>query len=37
MFDFVTQALGSMATEWRRQAAIRELNKLSDQLLADIG
>jgi uncharacterized protein YjiS (DUF1127 family) len=37
MFGFVKQALSELATEWRRQAAIRELNKLSDPLLADIG
>ena len=37
MFEFVTQAVNELATEWRRQAAIRELNKLSDPLLADIG
>ena len=30
MFEFVRQALNGLATEWRRQAAIRELNKLSD-------
>lgn len=37
MLEFVRQALNGLATEWRRQAAIRELNKLSDPLLADIG
>jgi uncharacterized protein YjiS (DUF1127 family) len=37
MFGFVKQALNELATEWRRQAAIRELSKLSDPLLADIG
>jgi uncharacterized protein YjiS (DUF1127 family) len=37
MFGFVKQALSEPATERRRQGAIRELNKLSDPLLADIG
>jgi uncharacterized protein YjiS (DUF1127 family) len=37
MFEFMKQALNGLATEWRRQAAIRELNKLSDHLLADVG
>ena len=37
MFGFVRQALNGLATDWRRQAAIRELSKLSDPLLADIG
>jgi uncharacterized protein YjiS (DUF1127 family) len=37
MFRFVRQALNELAMDWRRQAAIRELNKLSDTLLADIG
>lgn len=37
MFAFMKQALNELSTEWRRQAAIRELDKLSDHLLADIG
>ena len=37
MFGFVKQALNELATEWRRQEAIRELDKLSDALLDDIG
>jgi uncharacterized protein YjiS (DUF1127 family) len=37
MFGFARQALNGLVTEWRRQAAIRELNKLSDALLDDIG
>jgi uncharacterized protein YjiS (DUF1127 family) len=37
MFGFVRQALNGLAMDWRRQAAIRELSKLSDPLLADIG
>jgi uncharacterized protein YjiS (DUF1127 family) len=37
MFGFVRQALNALAMDWRRQAAIRELSKLSDPLLADIG
>jgi uncharacterized protein YjiS (DUF1127 family) len=37
MFRFVRQALNELAMDWRRQAAIRELSKLSDPLLADIG
>lgn len=37
MFEFVKQALSELTIEWRRQQAIRELNKLSDPLLADVG
>ncbi len=37
MFAFMKQALSELSTEWRRQAAICELDKLSDHLLADIG
>jgi uncharacterized protein YjiS (DUF1127 family) len=37
MFALMKQALSELSTEWRRQAAIRELDKLSDHLLADIG
>jgi len=37
MFEFIAQVASEYATEWRRQAAIRELSKLNDHLLADIG
>jgi uncharacterized protein YjiS (DUF1127 family) len=37
MFDFLAQGLGDLSRERRRQAAVRELDKLSDHLLADIG
>jgi uncharacterized protein YjiS (DUF1127 family) len=37
MFEFITQVGSEYATEWRRQIAIRELSKLNDHLLADIG
>jgi uncharacterized protein YjiS (DUF1127 family) len=37
MFGFITQAISEFAKEWRRQAAIRDLCKLNDHLLADIG
>ncbi len=37
MFELVRQALTGLAAEWRRQEAIRELDKLSDALLDDIG
>jgi uncharacterized protein YjiS (DUF1127 family) len=37
MFGFLAQVLDDLARERRRQAAICELNKLSDHLLADIG
>jgi uncharacterized protein YjiS (DUF1127 family) len=37
MFEFITQVVSEYATEWRRQIAIRELGKLNDHLLADIG
>jgi hypothetical protein len=37
MLDFVRQALNELAAERRRQAAIRELAKLSDALLDDVG
>jgi uncharacterized protein YjiS (DUF1127 family) len=37
MFEFITQVVSEYATEWRRQIAIRELGKLNDYVLADIG
>ena len=37
MFGFIPQAASEFAKEWRRQAAIRELSKLNDHFLADIG
>ena len=37
MFEFMKQALREAANERRRQIAIRELSKLNDHLLADIG
>jgi uncharacterized protein YjiS (DUF1127 family) len=37
MFDFLAQVLDDLARERRRQAAVRELGKLSDHQLADIG
>ena len=37
MFEFITQVVSDYATEWRRQIAVRELGKLNDHLLADIG
>jgi uncharacterized protein YjiS (DUF1127 family) len=37
MFGFFAQVLDDLVQEWRRQAAIRELDKLSDYHLADIG
>ena len=37
MFEIARQAFDEVMREWRRQAAVRELSKLSDHLLADIG
>jgi uncharacterized protein YjiS (DUF1127 family) len=37
MFEFARQALGGLASEWRRQRAIRVLGALNDHLLDDIG
>jgi uncharacterized protein YjiS (DUF1127 family) len=37
MFDFLAQVLDDLARGRRRQASIRELDKLSDHLLADVG
>jgi uncharacterized protein YjiS (DUF1127 family) len=37
MFDFLAQVLDDLARGQRRQASIRELDKLSDHLLADVG
>ena len=37
MFGFLAQVLDDLARERRRQAAVRELGKLSDHQLADIG
>jgi uncharacterized protein YjiS (DUF1127 family) len=37
MFGFFAQVLDDLARERRRQAAIRELDKLSDHLLVDVG
>jgi uncharacterized protein YjiS (DUF1127 family) len=37
MFDLLAQVLDDLARGRRRQAAIRELDKLSDHLLADVG
>lgn len=37
MFDLLAQVLDDLARGRRRQAAIRELDKLSDDLLADVG
>jgi uncharacterized protein YjiS (DUF1127 family) len=37
MFGFFVQVLDDLARERRRQAAIRELDKLSDHLLVDVG
>ena len=37
MLDFARQALRELVDEWRRQAAIREFDALSDHLLDDIG
>ncbi len=37
MFGFLAQVLDDLARERRRQASIRELDKLSDHLLADVG
>jgi uncharacterized protein YjiS (DUF1127 family) len=37
MFGFFVQVLDDLARQRRRQAAIRELDKLSDHLLVDVG
>jgi uncharacterized protein YjiS (DUF1127 family) len=37
MLGFLAQVLDDLARERRRQAAVRELGKLSDHQLADIG
>lgn len=37
MFQFARQAFTGFVDEWRREADFRELNALSDHLLADIG
>jgi uncharacterized protein YjiS (DUF1127 family) len=37
MFGFLAQVLDDLARERRRQSAVRELGKLSDHQLADIG
>ena len=37
MFHFARQAFNGLVDEWRREADFRELNGLSDHLLADIG
>jgi uncharacterized protein YjiS (DUF1127 family) len=37
MVRFLRQALRWIEREWRQQAAIHQLNKLDDELLADIG
>jgi uncharacterized protein YjiS (DUF1127 family) len=37
MFDLLAQVLDDLARARRRQASIRELDKLSDHLLADVG
>jgi uncharacterized protein YjiS (DUF1127 family) len=37
MFGFFAQVLDDLARERRRRAAIRELDKLSDHLLVDVG
>jgi uncharacterized protein YjiS (DUF1127 family) len=37
LFGFLAQVLDDLARERRRQAAVRELGKLSDHQLADIG
>jgi uncharacterized protein YjiS (DUF1127 family) len=37
MLGFLAQVLDDLARERRRQAAVRELDKLTDHLLADIG
>jgi uncharacterized protein YjiS (DUF1127 family) len=37
MFDLLAQVLDDLARGRRRQASIRELDKLSDHLLADVG
>ena len=37
MFDLARQVLDEIVNEWRRQAAIGQLNGLNDRLLDDIG
>lgn len=37
MFDFARQAFSGLVDDWRRETEFRELNALSDHLLADIG
>ena len=37
MFEFVAQAAAKLAKEWDRQALVRQLSRLNDHLLDDIG
>jgi uncharacterized protein YjiS (DUF1127 family) len=37
MMNFARRALSGLVDEWRREADYRELDALSDHLLADIG
>jgi uncharacterized protein YjiS (DUF1127 family) len=37
MFRFLRQASRWIDKEWRRESGIRQLDKLDDQMLADIG
>ena len=37
MFDLVAQAASALAKEWDRQALVRQLSRLNDHLLDDIG
>ena len=37
MFEFVAQAASALAKEWDRQALVRQLSRLNDHLLDDIG